>query len=53
MNRVGEFWMAPLRGSDVWAAKVSWMSYYEAELNKRQGIKMESWEREAELVETD
>jgi hypothetical protein len=52
MNRVGEFWMAPLRGSDVWAAKVSWMSYYEAELNKN-GIKMESWEREAELVETD
>jgi len=52
MNRVGEFWMAPLRGSDVWAAKVSWMSYYEAYLNK-QDIKMESWEREAELVETD
>ena len=52
MNRVGEFWMAPLRGSDVWAAKVSWMSYYEAELNKK-GIKMESWEREAELVDTD
>jgi hypothetical protein len=52
MNRVGEFWMTPLRGSDVWAAKVSWMSYYEAELNKK-GIKMESWEREAELVDTD
>jgi hypothetical protein len=28
------------------------MSYYEAELNKK-GIKMESWEREAELVDTD
>jgi hypothetical protein len=52
MNKVGEFWMTPLRASDVWVAKVSWMTYYEAYLNK-QGIKMESWQREAELVETD
>jgi hypothetical protein len=52
MNKVGEFWMTPLRGSDVWAAKVSWMTYYEAYLNK-EDIKMENWEREAELVDTD
>jgi hypothetical protein len=52
MNQVGEFWMAPLRGSDVWAAKVSWMTYYEAYLNK-ENVKMESWNREAELVDTD
>jgi hypothetical protein len=52
MNKVGEFWMTPLRASDVWVAKVSWMTYYEAYLNK-QGIRMESWQREAELVETD
>jgi hypothetical protein len=52
MTQMGEFWMTPLRGSDTWIAKVSWMSYYEAELNKRD-IKMESWEREAELFEID
>jgi hypothetical protein len=52
MTQMGEFWMTPLRGSDTWIAKVSWMSYYEAELNKK-NIKLESWEQEAELFETD
>jgi hypothetical protein len=52
MTQMGELWMTPLRASDVWIAKVSWMTYYEAELNKRD-IKMESWAREAELFETD
>jgi hypothetical protein len=52
MNKMGEFWMTPLRASDAWIAKVSWLSYYEAYLN-RNNIKMESFEREAELAETD
>jgi len=52
MTQMGEFWMTPLRGSETWIAKVSWMSYYESELNKK-GIKMENWEREAELFDTD
>jgi hypothetical protein len=52
MNKMGEFWMTPLRASDAWIAKISWLSYYEAYLN-RNNIKMESFEREAELAETD
>ena len=52
MNKMGEFWMGPLRGSDVWIAKVSWLAYYESYLNKN-NIKRESWEKEAQLVDTD
>jgi hypothetical protein len=52
MKKMGELWMIPLRESDTWVASVSWMTYYEDELNKR-GIKVTDWKEEARLVETD
>jgi hypothetical protein len=52
MKKMGELWMIPLRTSDTWVASVSWMTYYEDELNKR-GIQITDWKEEARLVETD